>query len=75
MFLYFSDSMTSLTSPDDRVAEGTLCTAFSGITNVLPREDGMNVGQEAKGADWARNRSVAPPGTFATIQHTIFSAP
>lgn len=74
-FYNFSEGMTSLTLPNDRVVEGTLCTALSGITNFLCREEGMNVGQEAKGADWARHHSVAPPGTFPIIPHTIFSAP
>lgn len=34
--LYFSEGMTSLISPDDRVANDTLCIACTGTTNFLP---------------------------------------
>lgn len=68
--LYVSEGMTSLTSPGDRVTDDTLCPACIEITNVLPRKS-MSVGQEAKGADYARHLSFAPPGPFFITLHTI----
>ena len=34
--LYFNEDMTSLISPDDKTANGTLCTDCVGIINFLP---------------------------------------
>lgn len=67
---YVSEGMTSLTSPGDSVADDTLCPACTGITNILHRKS-MSVGQEAKGADYARHLSFAPPGSCFIILHTI----
>ena len=69
--LYFSEDMTSLTSPDDKTAKWDFvhCLCWNHKPFTLKRH--KSVDTEGKRADCAGHLSIVPAGPLSIVLHTV----